>query len=1124
MYEDIEKKIFDNLKDFQVATVTAVDDMFWTEPKQKRVLVADEVGLGKTLIAKASILKFAQHFFENSDKETFNVIYVCSNSSISNQNLKKLAIEDICEIQDTTSSRLPLLQRKIYEHAHKHNGKNIKKINLIPITPGTSFNITAGYGISDERKLMFVALQEVKKLTGEDKNRLSNFFEKGAPSAWSSIDNERAYILDQCGEEYIEYLKQNFSQLLDMQIPESFYNKIKKNELKRQNHKYTYWEAIDEELDPVIRYLRYEFARLSLKILKPDFVIMDEFQRFKDLLDLGNSNIDETDLTEQQLLAKTFFDNNHVLLLSATPYKLYSSLDEININQTDEHYSEFLNVIKFLKDEKIENFETIWKNYSASLATLKTETKTGFIKLKRDAEKELRQNISRTERISFKNKIDMIKEIRIPIEITESDIKSFLEAQNVLDKLNQSNNILEQIPFYVDYVKSCPYLLSFMRKYKFKTNLEELDNNIKHNFNSQYLWLDRKTINDYQELPTRNARLTQLITDAFSKKAEKLLWVTPSFPYYPLRGDFAGTENFSKLLVFSSWEMVPRMISCLVSYEAERRIFTELNKNSKIKYFANNEENDSIEDDEFESYDDDEVIIEGDKDDIKKSSKKRYPPSRLNFAKAKGKIKPSAMALLAFMYPSLGLQDLYKPYDRIDVPVDTIIKEIAASLKKKINGKFKSAKLPEKVKMENTWFFIIPFLLDDKERVKTWIQKQAELSVFDGDEKKEKKKEKQEGFKAHLNKLETILNNIWENNFEDLGPLPEDTVYELVAKLAIASPAICINRSYEKYLLENCSFDIAYPSQIAKLFIDRMNTPESTAVIMTSSSSDKTLKMDDHWKNLLAYSVDGNLQALFDEYCHILVSGISKGKNTVKDLHHALGDSFKIKNTPYLVDTFENFISAESSNKTGLYMRSHFAVSFTKGDSSSQSDVDRKTTVRNAFNSPFRPFVLASTSIGQEGLDFHNYCRRILHWNLPHNPIDLEQREGRINRYKCLAVRQNVVNRYAIKKVNEPDIWDELFHKAEKKEKQSSTQMVPYWGLKKEPYEGAKELIPIERLVYEYPFSIDAELYVRLMKVLSLYRMTLGQTRQEELVNYLLNEKIDGVEELFINLCPKIKL
>jgi hypothetical protein len=35
-----------------------------------------------------------------------------------------------------------------------------------------------------------------------------------------------------------------------------------------------------------------------------------------------------------------------------------------------------------------------------------------------------------------------------------------------------------------------------------------------------------------------------------------------------------------------------------------------------------------------------------------------------------------------------------------------------------------------------------------------------------------------------------------------------------------------------------------------------------------------------------------------------------------------------------------------------------------------------------------------------------------MHWNLPCNPIDLEQREGRINRFKCLAIRQNVADKY----------------------------------------------------------------------------------------------------------------
>ena len=55
--------------------------------------------------------------------------------------------------------------------------------------------------------------------------------------------------------------------------------------------------------------------------------------------------------------------------------------------------------------------------------------------------------------------------------------------------------------------------------------------------------------------------------------------------------------------------------------------------------------------------------------------------------------------------------------------------------------------------------------------------------------------------------------------------------------------------------------------------------------------------------------------------------------------------------------------------------------------------------LRAAFNSPFRPFVLATTSIGQEGLDFHPWCHRLIHW--------------RIHRYKGHAVRRNVAAAHA---------------------------------------------------------------------------------------------------------------
>ena len=87
-------------------------------------------------------------------------------------------------------------------------------------------------------------------------------------------------------------------------------------------------------------------------------------------------------------------------------------------------------------------------------------------------------------------------------------------------------------------------------------------------------------------------------------------------------------------------------------------------------------------------------------------------------------------------------------------------------------------------------------------------------------------------------------------------------------------------------------------------------------------------------------------------------------------------------------------------------IRTRFALRFGDLRDERGESIQRADTVRKAFNSPFRPFILASTSIGQEGLDFHTYCHAVYHWNLPHNPVDLEQREGRIHRYKGHAVRR----------------------------------------------------------------------------------------------------------------------
>jgi len=60
------------------------------------------------------------------------------------------------------------------------------------------------------------------------------------------------------------------------------------------------------------------------------------------------------------------------------------------------------------------------------------------------------------------------------------------------------------------------------------------------------------------------------------------------------------------------------------------------------------------------------------------------------------------------------------------------------------------------------------------------------------------------------------------------------------------------------------------------------------------------------------------------------------------------------------------------------------------------------------FNTPYRPEVLVSTSVGQEGIDLHRECRHVLHHDLCWNPATIEQRTGRVDRIGSKVERERI--------------------------------------------------------------------------------------------------------------------
>lgn len=90
----------------------------------------------------------------------------------------------------------------------------------------------------------------------------------------------------------------------------------------------------------------------------------------------------------------------------------------------------------------------------------------------------------------------------------------------------------------------------------------------------------------------------------------------------------------------------------------------------------------------------------------------------------------------------------------------------------------------------------------------------------------------------------------------------------------------------------------------------------------------------------------------------------------------------------------------------GVYLRDEEIVTELHGGVKQETRISRCA----AFNSPLLPDILVCTAIGSEGIDLHLYCDEIIHHDLPWNPARFEQRTGRIDRVGSLSERMYQVD------------------------------------------------------------------------------------------------------------------
>ena len=991
--------------DYQKRAIRRIVDSYMGECTSGRFLLADEVGLGKTIIARGVIRclmcklleqeiagKSGEQIKNEADYYYFNVIYICSNTNIAKQNEEKLGLgknED-----EGWTNRASCLSWKVFNsskyevefqavlqdyykvYGNDHTYESLGRVNalktrlrILPMTQRTSIDIK-GRGKVEEREYLYELILD---FSDHEKHKdFTKLRELYRTKCESDEEFNKACSIIRDSRNGAEYEIENF---------------------------YNTWQIV-----------RKGFAEITMDWLDCGLVIMDEFQNFKEII--GQASDDEESIIRKVLEQESDGEdrNPYVLMLSATPFRMYMSKnadqDETDTDTAGTENASIYDVCRFLEkgggtngmsviSSSLEAYKTALEKYSQS----DSESKEQVLEKKNAFERQMGSVFTRMERIN------VLRELREDStdagdadkqEIGCGGIKALLDYTNELVEYNTSNG-----RYYIGtgtaaaYAERIPYVLSFMNRgnkqaggddgYKIKRNFNEDVNTekIKYKNNSKcYILKDdfndmSKTLGEwhgvYEKVLEYILDIESLDIDSMLKSgkyngmtredvflnhpgAARLLWVPSVVGWKELKGAFAEHKNFGKTIMFSDRVVVPRAMAGLISREVKRRLIWWILKQEQDKSITEKE-----------------------------------------------------------------LQDFQESAKNI---LEQILEQILG---------------------------LVAGFKENPERGNN------------GDEGIIKIKSVGRIFTTSASGLFAV--------WSEMG-LP-------------------IKRNKEGFALRD---------------------------------SGGTLQMDEDSlrKSIIDYCEEGKLQYVLQELKYIgNAAYLSDGqlpKIYITLYEHTKDGRLQISRT------------GNEQKRAESRVETYYARCI--GNSNDDDKVSSISNLQAAFNSPFAPFVFATTSIGQEGLDFHNYADRIVHLSIPANPTDFEQREGRINRYNCLAVRKAVMEWYGNKEETRicaddiPKLLDNAFEAAkaslcEEGNQRLNCGIIPHWLIARKRDDNKLEVAGIKRLVPYFYNSSMMEKYHNMLKLLQLYRSVIGQADADELLERLMvNKKEADVQELYVDFSP----
>lgn len=978
-------------KPFQEAAVDAAFAAFADHAGRRRFLVADEVGLGKTVVAKELARRMS-----DGGRGSLTIYYIANGHAVSHQNKSRIVdfLEDAQLKKATkTPDRLSLIA------IEKRPASPVLIYSLTPATsfPGARARLTGGR--KEERAFLKILLEQCYPAFARDLD--PDLLRLSARGSW----HWAVAVAETKFAEAPPHLQRRFREALATEFGEPV-----RAMLDRAVH-----GDAERKIKPLrpttfVGCLRRALALATLRDQPPDLVILDEFQRYRHLLDQKDAD----PLLRALLEPASPASPPAILLLSATPYRLLATRWEEARGVLAQE--ELLKLVDFLAGPQTrDRARTLFAEFGDKLRGIAAHADAGSPELKseiaeaaalRDGLRVLLTPVmSRTERDSVAS-VDPLAGTRFLR--AEPSSEDFHVYRHLADSFTEGMRY-EALPYWSSVPLPAQslgprYAAWKQANIKAARKLTRMTQERRNKLDAPKAWPDAKF---------------RALSSVAPPKQLSLPWVAPSLPWWTLGGGWANAMSDPKLLIFSRFRATPPSVAALLSFgvEAERL-------------------------------------------------PKKHGGYERAYRRRRFKLSAVPGPVMAAFHPSPWLILNTDPLAKVGGSISDVRKEIRRQI---------LAALPKGIVARDTIkarrrHRSIARILAGIERLAGVVEKSAAgWRQVIGDDR---------AAQAAVRKWRQVP------PIDRLSPIELSDLVDY----ALGAPGVVLGRALLRHdpgILEPAR----YPG-LVQLSWQGLRPYLDNPVILSSLPGSSAVDQ------VLGAVVDGGLESVLDEHFWLRAQNLHEGSlGLAKDLHSSLG---------LRAGSFSFHGIGGQPHK--IPVRCHVAVPFGDADTElvvkpeggvAEAAPARPDEVRRSFNTPFWPHVLATTSVGQEGLDFHPWCSHVVHWDLSSNPLDLEQREGRVQRYAGLSVRRKLCAELREEVLADSALatgspWQSVQRHAERFVDASGLR--PWWVL-----DGAE----IRRHVFERPFGRDSVRFAQLREQRMIFRLALGQPNQEDFIEVL---------------------